>query len=68
MFWNKTIFAVQGNYPNIHVSEYKFIAQDRYNYCLRQKEGNISILSKDVCFNSKIDALEYQNKLIQNQK
>lgn len=58
-------YAVQGNYPNIIISKYKKVAEDEYNYCLRQEEGNLSLLSKTICFNSKADAIIYQNDLIQ---
>ena len=63
---NANIFyAVQGNYPNITISKYEKVAEDSFNYCLRQKEGNLALLPKTVCFNSKADAIIYQNKLIQ---
>ena len=58
-------YAVQGNYPNIIVSKYEKVAEDSFNYCLRQKEGNLALLPKEICFNSKADAVIYQNKLIQ---
>lgn len=58
-------YAVQGNYPNITVSKYEKVAEDSFNYCLRQKEGNLALLPKTICFNSKADAIIYQNKLIQ---
>lgn len=58
-------YAVQGNYPNITISKYEKVAEDSFNYCLRQKEGNLALLPKTVCFNSKADAIIYQNKLIQ---
>lgn len=58
-------YAVQGNYPNIVISKYEKVAEDSFNYCLRQKEGNLALLSKTICFNSKADAVIYQNKLIQ---
>lgn len=58
-------YAVQGNYPNITISKYEKVAEDSFNYCLRQKEGNLALLPKTICFNSKADAIIYQNKLIQ---
>ena len=58
-------YAVQGNYPNITVSKYEKVAEDSFNYCLRQETGNLSLLPKSICFNSKADAVIYQNKLIQ---
>lgn len=58
-------YAVQGNYPNITVSKYEKVAEDSFNYCLRQEEGNLALLPKEICFNSKADAVIYQNKLIQ---
>lgn len=58
-------YAVQGHYPNITISKYEKVAEDSFNYCLRQKEGNLSLLPKTICFNSKADAIIYQNKLIQ---
>lgn len=58
-------YAVQGNYPNIAISKYEKVAEDSFNYCLRQKEGNLALLPKTVCFNSKADAIIYQNDLIQ---
>lgn len=58
-------YAVQGHYPNISVNKYEKVAEDSFNYCLRQKEGNLALLSKNICFNSKADAIIYQNKLIQ---
>ena len=58
-------YAVQGNYPNITISKYEKVAEDSFNYCLRQKEGNLALLPKTVCFNSKADAIIYQNDLIQ---
>ena len=58
-------YAVQGNYPNITISKYEKVAEDSFNYCLRQEEGNLALLPKEICFNSKADAIIYQNKLIQ---
>lgn len=58
-------YAVQGHYPNITISKYEKVAEDSFNYCLRQKEGNLALLSKSICFNKKEDALQYQNELIQ---
>lgn len=58
-------YAVQGHYPNISISKYEKVAEDSFNYCLRQKEGNLALLPKTICFNSKADAIIYQNKLIQ---
>ena len=58
-------YAVQGNYPNIVISKYEKVAEDSFNYCLRQEEGNLALLPKEICFNSKADAIIYQNKLIQ---
>lgn len=58
-------YAVQGHYPNISISKYEKVAEDSFNYCLRQKEGNLALLPKEICFNSKADAIIYQNKLIQ---
>lgn len=58
-------YAVQGHYPNITISKYEKVAEDSFNYCLRQKEGNLALLPKTICFNSKADAIIYQNKLIQ---
>lgn len=58
-------YAVQGNYPNIVISKYEKVAEDSFNYCLRQKEGNLALLPKTICFNSKADAIIYQNNLIQ---
>jgi len=58
-------YAVQGNYPNIVISKYEKVAEDSFNYCLRQEEGNLALLPKEICFNSKTDAIIYQNKLIQ---
>lgn len=58
-------YAVQGNYPNITISKYEKVAEDSFNYCLRQKEGNLALLPKTICFNSKADAIIYQNKIIQ---
>lgn len=58
-------YAVQGHYPNITVSKYEKVAEDSFNLCLRQEEGNLSLLPKSICFNSKADAVIYQNKLIQ---
>jgi len=58
-------YAVQGNYPNIVISKYEKVAEDSFNYCLRQEEGNLSLLPKTICFNSKADAIIYQNNLIQ---
>jgi len=60
-----TFYAVQGHYPNITISKYEKVAEDSFNYCLRQKEGNLSLLPKNICFNKKEDALQYQNELIQ---
>ena len=60
-----TFYAVQGNYPNIIVSKYTKECEDKFSYCLRQKEGNLSLLPKTICFNKKEDALQYQNELIQ---
>ena len=66
MIENPNIFyAVQGNYPNIVISKYEKVAEDSFNYCLRQKEGNLALLPKTICFNSKADAIIYQNNLIQ---
>lgn len=62
-----TFYAVQGQFPNITVSKYTKECEDTFNYCLRQEEGNLSLLPKSICFNSKADAIEYQNKLIQNE-
>lgn len=59
------LYAVQGNYPNITISKYEKVAEDSLNYCLRQKEGSMVLLPKTICFNSKADAIIYQNKLIQ---
>lgn len=59
-------YAIQGNYPNITISKYEKVAEDSFNYCLRQEEGNLALLPKTVCFNSKADAIIYQNKLIQD--
>lgn len=58
-------YAVQGHYPNITVSKYEKVAEDSFNLCLRQETGNLSLLPKSICFNSKADAVIYQNKLIQ---
>jgi len=58
-------YAVQGNYPNIVISKYEKVAEDSFNYCLRQEEGNLVLLSKEICFNSKADAIIHQNKIIQ---
>jgi hypothetical protein len=58
-------YAVQGNYPNIVISKYEKVAEDSFNYCLRQEEGNLALLQKSICFNKKSDAIEYQNELIQ---
>ena len=58
-------YAVQGHYPNIVIIKYKKVAEDSFNYCLRKEEGNLSLLPKEICFNSKADAIIYQNKLIQ---
>lgn len=58
-------YAVQGNYPNIIISKYEKVAEDSFNYCLRQEEGNLALLPKSICFNSKADAVIYQNNLIQ---
>ena len=58
-------YAVQGHYPNIVISKYEKVAEDSFNYCLRQEEGNLALLPKEICFNSKADAVIYQNKLIQ---
>lgn len=58
-------YAVQGHYPNIVIIKYEKVAEDSFNYCLRKEEGNLSLLPKEICFNSKADAIIYQNKLIQ---
>ena len=58
-------YAVQGHYPSITVSKYEKVAEDSFNLCLRQETGNLSLLPKSICFNSKADAVIYQNKLIQ---
>ena len=62
-----TFYAVQGQFPHITVSKYYKECEDTFNYCLRQEEGNLSLLPKNICFKTKSDAIEYQNKLIQNE-
>lgn len=61
------LYAVQGSFPNIVVSKYEKVAEDTFNYCLRQEEGNLTLLPKTNCFDSKEDAVEYQNQLIQKE-
>ena len=60
-----TIYAVQGYFPNLVISKYKKELEDSFNYCLRCESGNLALLSKDICFHKKADAIEYQNKIIQ---
>ena len=58
-------YAVQGEFPHIVISKYTKVEEDSFNYCLRSEYGNLSLLPKTICFNSKADAVLYQNKLIQ---
>lgn len=58
-------YVVQGEFPHIMISKYTKVEEDSFNYCLRSECGNLSLLSKTICFNSKADAVLYQNKLIQ---
>ena len=58
-------YAVQGEFPHIIISKYTKVEEDSFNYCLRSEYGNLSLLPKTICFNSKADAISYQNKLIQ---
>lgn len=58
-------YAVQGEFPHIVISKYTKVEEDSFNYCLRSEHGNLSLLPKAICFNSKADAVLYQNKLIQ---
>ena len=60
-----TIYAVEGHFPNLVISKYKKELEDSFNYCLRSESGNLSLLPKGICFHKKADALEYQNKIIQ---
>lgn len=62
-----TFYAVQGHYPHITIGKYTIVDEDEYNYCLRHyyEPYNLELLPKSICFNTKADAVEYQNELIQ---
>lgn len=62
---SKSIYSVEGHFPNLIIGKYKKEVEDSFNYCLRSESGNLSLLPKDICFHKKADALEYQNKIIQ---
>ena len=66
MFNKKYVYVVCGRWPNISIDKKEYIYKDEYCYCVRElNSNNISLISKEQCFTSHCEALEYQNKMIQ---
>lgn len=64
------VYVVVGEYPNIFIDKKYFVAQDDYNFCLRDsKVNNLNIYKKDRVFtsyeeaNNKVIGLLQRNRL-----
>lgn len=51
------IFVVTGEFPHLSIDTKIVIADDDYNYCLRERyTNNISLVKKNKCFKNLVDA------------
>ena len=62
-------FCVIGSYPNIQIVDKWYVAEDEFNYCLRNKESNtLDLHKKDTVFTTYEAANNRVLELIQKQQ
>ena len=66
---DNSIYTILGKYPNLAIHQKDIVAEDKYDYCLKDlNTGNLILVEKQNCFKHYEDAVNALAKKIQGEK